>query len=341
MIDPQFFEKAHDALSLSEIAELAAAKLSADHSGGVRVSNVAPLDEAGPSDVSFLENKKYIDQFKSSKAGACFVSQDMSEHAPNGMICLITDSPYMAYAKTAQAFYPLPVGDKNIHTSAQIDENATIGAGVSIGPGVVVKSNATIGDGSIVDANTVISENVEIGQHCRIAANVTISHAKIGNGVKIAPGVRIGQPGFGFAMSPTGFVDVPQLGRVILEDGVDIGANTTIDRGSLKDTVVGAGTRIDNLVQLGHNVETGKMCVIVSQTGISGSTQLGDFVITGGQAGLAGHLKIASGVKIAAQSGIMRNIEEPGEYMGSPALPLKKFMRQVAMLKRMVSKKGD
>lgn len=341
MIDPHFFKKAHDDLSIKDICAITGAKVSGEAKSDIAVSNVAPLDEAGPNDISFFENKKYLDQFKSSKAGVCFVSEKMAEHAPENMVCLISDMPYMAYALTAQKLYPDATGDGSVHKTACVAQTASIGAKVTIEPGVVIKENVEIGDNTIIGANSVIEQGVIIGQACRIAANVTLSHCKLGNKVSIATGTRIGQPGFGFAMSPQGFVSVPQLGRVILEDGVDIGANTTIDRGTLKDTIVGAGTRIDNLVQLGHNVETGKMCVIVSQTGISGSTKLGDFVITGGQAGLAGHLNIGTGVKIAAQSGVMRDIDEPGEYMGTPAMPLKKFMRQVATLKKLISRKGD
>lgn len=341
MIDPDFFNKARSAISLKEICELSGARLSDDSLGSVEVQDLAPLDRADQSHISFLENKKYLEQFKETKARACFVSEKMAEHAPEGTICLTSDAPYMSYALTAQAFYPIWDEGTGISDHAVIAGCALLGQNVTVEAGAVIKTGATIGDNTVIGANTVVEKNVRIGKDCHIAPMVTLTHCHIGDRVSIATGSRIGQPGFGFAMSPKGFVSVPQLGRVIIEDDVDIGANTTIDRGTVNDTIVRQGTRIDNLVQLGHNVETGNLCVIVSQTGISGSTKLGDFVVTGGQAGLAGHLNIASGTRIAAQSGVMKDIEEPGEYMGSPVLPLRTYMRQVATLRKMVQPKKE
>ena len=344
MVDPRFFHKAKESLTLAEICEVSGARLADEHKSGLLMTSLAPLDKADADDVSFLDNKKYLEQFSDTTAGACFVREEFADQAPEGTVCLISEHPYMAYALTAQAFYPQALSDGKISDAAFVDATAKLGQNVTVEHGAVIKANAEIGDNTIIAANTVIGEGVVIGTNCRIAENGVITHCIVGNHVSIAPGVKIGQPGFGFAMSEKGFVSVPQLGRVVLEDHVDIGANTTIDRGAISDTVIRQGTRIDNLVQLGHNVETGQMCVIVAQTGIAGSTKLGDFVMTGGQAGLAGHLKIGSGVKIAAQSGIMRDIPEAGEYMGTPALPMKQFMRQVATLNKMSrrsSKKKD
>ena len=340
MIDTRFFDKAVETLTLAEICKVSGAIL--DENTGqpdVQISSLAPLDQAQSGHVSFLDNRKYVDQFQDTKASACFVRAGFVEQAPDGVACLVTDHPYMAYALTAQAFYPLNESDGKISEKAEVDSTAELGQNVSIEAGAVIKENVTIGENTIIGANVVVERGVEIGENCRIGSTCVLSHCLLGDHVTLAPGVKLGQPGFGFAISPKGFVSVPQLGRVILEDHVDIGANTTIDRGAINDTIVRMGTRIDNLVQLGHNVETGQMCVLVSQTGIAGSTKLGDFVMTGGQAGLAGHLNIGSGVKIAAQSGIMRDIDEPGEYMGSPALPMKQYMRQVATLNRLSKKK--
>lgn len=339
MIDSDFFNKACDSMTLDEICSLSGARLAGGADGKVRVSDLAPLDRADQNQISFLENKKYLEQFKSTNARACFVAESMVEHTPNDTICLISDSPYMAYALTAQAFYPIWDKGTGISENALIDKTAVLGQDVTVEAGAVIKAGVQIGDNTVIGANTVIERKVSVGTDCHIAPLVTLTHCHLGDRVSIATGARIGQPGFGFAMSSKGYVSVPQLGRVIIEDDVDIGANTTIDRGTVNDTIIRKGTRIDNLVQLGHNVETGNLCVIVAQTGISGSTKLGDYVVTGGQAGLAGHLKIASGTRIAAQSGVMKDIEEPGEYMGTPVLPLRTFMRQVATLKKMVSSK--
>ena len=316
MADSRFFKNS-GAKHLSELAELTGAEL---RGGDVSVSDVAPLDVAVAGEVSFFDNRKYLDQFKVTKAAACFVSPDMAEYAPDGCALLVSVNPYKAYALAAQAFYP-DVVEGGVH------ETAVIGAG------------AEIGAGTVVEAGVVIGENVVIGKNCRIDANAVVSHAVIGDYVHIYRGAAVGQDGFGFAIDPAGFVKVPQLGRVVIEDHVQIGANTTIDRGAGPDTVIGAGTWIDNLVQIGHNVRIGKMCVIVAQVGISGSTVIEDYAMLGGQAGVAGHLKVGSGARIAAQSGVMRDVPAGAEQMGSPAMPMKQFMRQVAALKRLIQSK--
>lgn len=342
MVDTRFFDKAVESLTLGEVCTLSGARLLDDSMAHERVSTLAPLDLAGEGDISFLDNKKYIDEFRKTRARACFIRETQAKDAPAGVICLISDNPYKAYALTAQAFFPLKAESSGICESAVIDKTAQLGRHVTIESGAVIKASVKIGDNSFIGANSVIEKGVEIGNDCQIGPLCCLSHCLIGNSVTLAAGVKIGQPGFGFAISQEGFVSVPQLGRVMIEDGVDIGANTTIDRGTINDTIVKRGARIDNLVQLGHNVEIGEMCVLVAQTGIAGSTKLGDFVMTGGQSGLAGHLKIASGVKIAAQAGVMRDISVPGDYMGAPAVPSKEFMRQLVTLQRMSkqAKKG-
>jgi UDP-3-O-[3-hydroxymyristoyl] glucosamine N-acyltransferase len=221
-----------------------------------------------------------------------------------------------------------------------IDPSASLGTDCVIEDGVIIGAHVKIGSRCRLQAHAVIRQGVEIGDDCDIGPHVTITHALIGNKVRLHPGACIGRQGFGFAIDPaTGFTAVPQLGRVIIENDVEIGANTTIDRGAGPDTVIGQGTRIDNLVQIGHNVKIGKFCVIVAQVGISGSTQIGDFAMLGGQAGIAGHIKIGQGAKIAAQSGIMRDIGAGEEVMGSPAVPIRQSMKQTAMLAKLVSKK--
>lgn len=266
---------------------------------------------------------------------------EMAAQAPTGTVFLVTKNPYRSYALAAQAFYPDPAVVEFRAPSAIVDPSAVIGAGCHIGPGVLIGPNAKLGDGCQIGPNVVIAKGVEIGAGTHVGAGAYLTHCIIGRGVRLYPGVVIGRPGFGFAMDPTGFVSVPQLGRVIVGDGVEIGANSTIDRGAGPDTVIGAGTRIDNLVQIGHNVKIGRMCVIVAQTGISGSTELGDGVVSAGQSGIAGHLKIGSGARIAAQSGIMRDIEPGAEVMGTPAVPIRQFMRQAALMSKMAGKKKE
>lgn len=337
MADPRFFAR-RSPLTLGEIARLSGAILRDPADSAHVVEDVAPLDAATDKTVSFLDNVKYKEQFLASKAGACFVSEKVVSLAPAGMRLLVSSSPYKSYALTAQAFYPEPIPDAGISPHAVIDPSAQLGAGCQIDAGVVIGPGVKIGRQCLIEANAVIGAHVEIGDHCRIGAGASLSHTLIGSHVRLYPGVRVGQDGFGFAIDSKGHVKVPQLGRVIVEDHVEIGANTTIDRGAGPDTVIGQGTWIDNLVQIGHNVRIGRGCIIVAQTGISGSTIIEDFVAMGGQSGAAGHLRIGKGARVAAQSGLMRDVGPGEEVMGYPAVPIKQFMRQVATLNRLIKR---
>ena len=339
MADRRFFTLA-GSFSLSQLAEMTGSALSDPSRASMVVTDVAPLDTAEKTHLSFLDNKKYADAFRATKAGACFVRPELAEYAPAATVCLTTKNPYKAYALAAQMFYPSAPPKSFRAASAVIDSSAIIGTDCTIEDGVIIGANVRIGNRCRIQAHAVIRHGVEIGDDCDIGPHVTISHALIGSKVRVHPGVSIGRQGFGFAIDmPNGFIAVPQLGRVIIESDVEIGANTTIDRGAGPDTVIGQGSRIDNLVQIGHNVKIGKFCVIVSQVGISGSTQIGDYAMLGGQAGLAGHIKVGSGAKIAAQSGIMRDIPAGEDVMGSPAVPIRQFMKQIAMLAKLVTKK--
>lgn len=341
MADRRFFALAGP-FQLTQLAAMTESVLSDSARGGVIVSDVAPLETAEKNHLSFLDNKKYVEDFKVTKAGACFVRPELAAFAPAGLICLTNKNPYKAYALAAQAFYPAAPVKAFRAPTAVIDPSAVIGADCTIEDGVIIGANVKIGNRCRIQAQAVIRESVEIGDDCDIGPQTYITHALLGPRVRLYPGARIGRPGFGFAIDPAGYVSVPQLGRVIIESDVEVGANSTIDRGAGPDTVIGQGTRIDNLVQIGHNVRIGKHCIVVAQVGISGSTQIGDYVMLGGQAGLAGHIKIGSGAKIAGQSGVMRDIPPGGSYMGSPAVPIKRNMRQVTALAKLAGKEeGD
>ncbi len=303
MADPRFFERAGP-FTLTALAALSGATLVDEAAGGRLMVDVAPLETAGPDEVTFLDNRKYLEALGRSRGGAAFVAKDLAGRAPAGMAVLVSGQPYKAYALAAQAFYPMPPVEPMVGATARIDPTASVPADCEIGEHVVIGAGAKLGARCQIGANSVIGPAVELGEDCRVAANVTLTHCLIGARVVVHPGVRIGQPGFGFAPDRVRPVKVPQLGRVIIGDDVDIGANTTIDRGSGHDTAIGAGTMIDNLVQVGHNVRIGRGCVLVSQVGISGSTVLGDYVMVGGQAGFIGHVQIGSGARIAAQAGI-------------------------------------
>lgn len=339
MADPRFFDNAGP-FTLVELAGIAEAELQPGADGEKRFSDVAPLDTAGPEDVSFLDNRRYLGQFSDSKAGACIVDPEFAPRAPEGMTLLLTRRPYRSYAKVAQAFYPLPHPRAGVHPAAVVDPSATVGEGTEIAAGVVVGAGAEIGRGCRIEANTVLGEAVSIGDGTVVGPNASLAFCRIGRACQIHAGARIGTRGFGFSMDPEGFVDVPQLGRVLVEDGVEIGANTTIDRGAGPDTVIGAGAKIDNLVQIGHNVRIGRGCVLVAQSGVAGSTVLQDFVAVAAQAGISGHLKVGAGAQIGAKSGVMRDIPSGMTVLGSPARPVREFFRLVALWERQLKARG-
>lgn len=319
---------------LAAVAEAAGGRL-ADPGRELILHGVAPLQAAGPAEVSFLDNRRYARVLEATRAGAVIVHPDMAGHVPAGAAAIVTPQPYLGWARAAALFHPSPPARPGRHPTAVVDETAELDPSAEIGPLCVIGARARIGARCRLGPAAVIGEGVEIGADCRIGAHASLSHALLGRGVHVHPGARIGQGGFGFAPAKSGFVTVPQLGRVILEDEVEIGANSTVDRGSAQDTVIGAGSRLDNLVQIAHNVRIGRCCVIVAQAGIAGSTVLEDFVQIAGQAGLIGHLRIGAGARIGAQAGIMADIPAGASVVGSPAEPVQVFFRQVAAIRRL------
>jgi UDP-3-O-[3-hydroxymyristoyl] glucosamine N-acyltransferase len=340
MTDPVFFRRAV-APSLADIAEWTGATLAEGADPARRIEGVGPLDRAGPNDLVFLDNPKYADDLVGSAAAAVLVSPRHADRAPAHMARLVTPDPYRSFAKVLAKMYPDAArpgsvfGSTGVAPNASIHSEARLEPGVIVDPGAVIGPRAEIGSGTVIGPNVVIGPDVRIGRDCAIGANATILCALIGDRVILHPGVRVGQDGFGFAMGPSGHLKVPQVGRVVIQDDVEIGANTTIDRGANRDTVVGQGTKIDNLVQIAHNVVIGRNCVIVSQVGISGSCELGDFVALGGQAGLAGHLKIGMGAQVGAHAGLMNDVPAGQRWIGAPAQPLKEFWREVAALRKL------
>jgi UDP-3-O-[3-hydroxymyristoyl] glucosamine N-acyltransferase len=334
MTDPRFFSNAGP-YTLGDLAALTGAALGEPSDAGRSFGDIAPLDSAGPNEISFFDNRKYAATFMRSKAGACIVNPDMAAKAPPGMALLLTGEPYRAYARIAALFYPVSAPEPSISPQAAVAATAILKPGCRVEPGAVIGDHAKIGPRCWVGPNAVIDAHVEIGADCRIGACVSISHALIGERVVLYPGVRIGQDGFGYAMGPGGHLKVPQLGRAVIMDDVEIGANATVDRGSGPDTIIGAGTKIDNMVHIAHNVQMGRFCIVAAQAGISGSTQIDDFVVIGGQAGLTGHLKIGAAARIAAQSGVMRDVPAHETVAGSPAVSRIEWLRQCALIGRL------
>ncbi|MCK8786429.1 UDP-3-O-(3-hydroxymyristoyl)glucosamine N-acyltransferase [Roseomonas sp. NAR14] len=333
--DPRFFARSGP-YSLAEVARAAGGEPSA---GEMLLTGVAPLGSAGPTEVSFLDNPRYIEALAATRAGAVIVSPAMLCRVPPGTVGIATENPYAGWARVAALFHPPAPARPGIHPSAVVLEGARVDPGAEIGPFCLIGAGAAIGAGCRLGAGVAIGDSVSIGADCRLGAGVSISHATLGARVHVKPGARIGQEGFGFATTPTGFLAVPQLGLVVVGDDVEVGANTTIDRGSARDTVIGAGSRLDNQVQIGHNVRIGRCCVLVSHVAISGSTTLEDFVQVGGQAGMAGHLKVGRGARIGAQAGVIADIPAGTAVIGSPAQPAGAFFRQVALLKRLAGRR--
>ena len=307
-------------------------------------TGVSPLQTAGSGQISFLDNRKYISALAATQAGAVIVHPQMVAHVPAGCAALVTSEPYVGWARVSALFHPAPPQTPGVHPTAVVHETARIDPSAEIGPYAVISANVGIGAHCAVGPGVSIGASVQIGAHTRIGAHVSISHAVIGSRVFLFPGVRIGQEGFGFAtvMTPSGpsHVTVPQLGLVVIEDDVEIGANTCIDRGSAHDTVIGAGTRIDNLVQIGHNVRIGRACVIVAHAGISGSALLEDFVVIAGQVGIAGHMRIGRGARVGAQAGVITDIPAGEEWVGSPAEKAKNHFRYLISLRQMVTERA-
>ncbi len=337
---PDFFPTNRE-LTIGEIVALTRAKPRAGTPLDRRIGNIAPLDTARASDISFLDNKKYLGQLAVTRAGACLLKPHFEDAAPDTLAVLVTAEPYRAFVAVARALFPAALrpsslfGTSGRAAGAHVHSSARIEAGVTIDPLALIGPGAEIGAGTLIAAGAVIGPGVAIGRDCAIGAGATVLYALIGDRVIIHPGARIGQDGFGYLPGPQGHQKIPQSRRVIIQDDVEIGANATIDRGSTRDTIIGEGTKIDNLVQIAHNVSIGRHCLIASQTGISGSVKVGDFVMMGGQAGVADHITIGDGAVLGARSGFISNVPAGARWVGYPAQHAPEWWRGVATLRRL------
>ncbi len=329
--DPRFFPHS-GAQTIAALAAAIGAEASFDD--GRLIAGIAPLQRAAAGQLSVLDNRKYAHLLAETGAGAVVVHADLVAKVPEGAVALVMKDPYRGWALAAALLHPFAASTPGVHPTAIVPDDAQLDASVEIGAYAVIGAGARIGAGTAIGPHVVIGDGVVLGSQCRVGAHASVSHTIAGDRIYIYPGARVGQEGFGFVSTSVPFLTVPQLGRVILEDDVEVGANCTIDRGSVQDTVIGAGSRIDNLVQIAHNVRLGRCCVIAAQVGLAGSTVLEDFVQAGGQAGVAGHLHIGKGVRIAAQSGLMNDVPAGQEVFGSPAEPVREYWRRLAILRR-------
>ncbi len=330
MPDSRFFQSLGP-ISVAELAQHIGARLPDGVSMAASVVGVAPLARAGAEDIAFFSDRRYAADLTATQAGFVLVTEANLPLAPEGCLALVSPEPQAAYARASGLLHRAIThaqGAAAIHPDCELED------GVVIDPGGVIGQNARIGAGSHIGANTVIGPGVCIGRDCQIGPNASISFALIGDRVRIYSGAVIGAEGFGVTGSRQGAVDIPQLGRVIIQDDVTVGANTCIDRGAWGDTVIGERTKIDNMVQIAHNVQIGRNCLIAAHTGISGSTIVGDGVMFGGQAGVVDHVSIGPGARVGAAAGVTKSIPAGETWSGVPARPVVRLMREIAWVAR-------
>lgn len=314
------------ALTAEAVAHLVGGELRGDPS--VRVVRVAALDRAMPNELSFFANPRYAGEFASSRAGVVLISPELADHDGGPQSRIVVAIPQEAMLLVLPALYPPPPRVTGIHPSAVIGAGAKLGKDVSIGAHSIIGENAVLADRVVIGPLCDVGRDVTVGEDSHLVSGVTLYPGTIlGARVRLHAGVRAGSDGFGYVPTRDGVQKIPHVGRCILEDDVEVGANSTIDRGSIADTVIGAGTKLDNLVMIAHNVRLGRMCLIAAQSGIAGSTRLGDGCMIGGQVGVTGHLELGNNVKLGAGSGVMDDIPDGQMWSGAPARPQREWLK--------------
>lgn len=326
-------------MQLKDIAAAIQAPLTEAHEG-VSVYGVKTLKTAESGSISFLSNSKYAADAGSTQASAVIVSAEDKDLLPSHVVPLVVPNPYAAFAQVLTLFHPAETAVAGIHETAVIDSTANVHPSAEVGPYVVIEKDVMIAEGCIIEAHAVIKKGSTVGAFSRIGSSSVLQKVKMGTHCLLHAGVKIGQDGFGFAPTGTGVIKVPQVGGVAVGNHVELGAGVTIDCGALEDTVIGDGCKLDNQVQIAHNVKLGMFCMVAGQAGIAGSTTLGNGVIVGGQTAIAGHIHIADGTTLAGRSGVTKSITTPGEtWAGMPALPVGQWRRMNATLMRMMKSK--
>lgn len=318
---------------LKELAELVGAKLHGNAES--EIDSVATLQDAGPGSISFLSNSKYRRYLSNTSATAVILAEEYLDECP--ATALVCDNPYLAYARICAYIHPMVKRAAGRHATAVVSESALVDPSAWIGPGALVDDNVTIGANVQIGPGCVISRDVAIGSDTTLVANVTLCHrVMIGQRVLIHPGAVIGSDGFGIANDDGQWVKVPQVGSVIVGDDVEIGANTTIDRGALNDTIIGRGVKLDNQIQIAHNVEIGDNTAIAACTGIAGSTKIGKDSTIGGGVVVVGHLEFGDNIHFSAESLVTRSFSEPGYYSGNvPAMPNREWRKSMVHLRNL------
>jgi UDP-3-O-[3-hydroxymyristoyl] glucosamine N-acyltransferase len=346
MADPVFFEPARR-FSAAEMAAATGATLRDLSHASIEIRGIASAAESMDGMLIYADGKRHAAHLANTRAAAVLCRKDVAGMVKPGVAVLVTDRPQQAFATAARLLYPQAArppalsGETGISPAAHVADSARIEQGAIIEPGAVIGPGAAIGAGTIIAPAAVIGPGCQIGRDGYVGPGATVQYALIGNRVVLHGGVRIGQDGFGYVAGARGPEKIPQIGRVIIQDDVEIGANTAVDRGALDDTVIGEGTKIDNLVQIAHNVRIGRCCIIAGHCGISGSVTIGDFVMLGGGVGLRDHVTIGTGAQLAAASGVMNDVPPGEKWAGAPAQPVRSFFREVSALRALANAREE
>ncbi|MFC3207757.1 MAG: UDP-3-O-(3-hydroxymyristoyl)glucosamine N-acyltransferase [Mesorhizobium sp.] len=347
MTDPVFFVPSRR-YTVGEVANLTGAVLADSGHSHIVIETLAPASEGGEGALVFVEGKRNFALMQALKAAAIICPPEAAGMAPADVAVLVHSRPQQAFALVGRLLFPVAAtpgpmtSETGVSPGAHVDPTAHIEEGAIIEAGAVIGPRVGIGRGTVVAPNATIGQSCQIGRDGYIGPNASVQYALVGNRVIVHGGAKIGQDGFGFVPGAKGPERMPQIGRVVIQDDVEIGANSTVDRGAMSDTVIGEGTKIDNLVQIGHNVRIGRGCIIAGHCGLSGSVTLGDFVMLGGRVGVADHVSIGTGAQVAASSGLMHDIPSGERWAGLPAQPTREFFRELSLIRSLAkSKKGD